>query len=281
MLAIISKLQKWQITTLLGDVICWPSIIKNRKTPNESTLKSRAFFEENKSSVHEVMNILADKKSRDVYKNVIAFRAGKAPIKRGFYSLWDQYFCEDIILLQDGEVFVDGGAYVGDTIDKLLAEVKRQNAGIRRIVAFEPGDHNYALLRKRYAGGGTEVITMKKGLADEEKTLCFLNRGSSSAIVKEGSPGSIKIPVTAIDLVEECRDATFIKMDIEGAELSALYGAKETILRNRPKLGICIYHSDADMIRIAEYIHSLVPEYKLYIRHHTRRNHETVLYAVI
>lgn len=111
------------------------------------------FFEENKSSVHKVLDMLADKKSREVYKNVIAFRTGKAPIRKGLYSLWDQYFCEDIILLQDGEVFVDGGAYVGDTIDKLLAEAKRQNAGIRRIVAFEPGDHNYALLRKRYAGG--------------------------------------------------------------------------------------------------------------------------------
>lgn len=70
-------------------------------------------------------------------------------------------------------------------------------------------------------------------------------------------------------------------MDIEGSELPALEGAKQTILRNKPKLAISIYHSDEDMLRIVEYIHELVPEYKLYIRAHTMGIAETVLYAVI
>ena len=70
-------------------------------------------------------------------------------------------------------------------------------------------------------------------------------------------------------------------MDIEGAEMSALQGASEVIRKNRPKLTICIYHSDEDLFRIAEYVHELVPEYKLYIRHHSKSDVETVLYAVI
>jgi hypothetical protein len=78
-------------------------------------------------------------------------------------------------------------------------------------------------------------------------------------------------------------------MDIEGAEFNALIGAKETILRDKPKLAICIYHSNEDMLRIAEWIHVLVPEYKLYVRHHGAKNYvhpvmgpaETVLYATI
>lgn len=81
-------------------------------------------------------------------------------------------------------------------------------------------------------------------------------------------------------------------MDIEGAELNALKGAKETILRDKPKLAICLYHSDNDMLDIPEYIHSLVPEYKLYIRQHSESEQdnddirfgffiiETVLYAL-
>ena len=84
-----------------------------------------------------------------------------------------------------------------------------------------------------------------------------------------------------MDAVPECQNATWIKMDIEGAELNALRGAKGIIRRNHPKLTICIYHSDEDMIRIAEYIHELVPEYKLYVRNHTGRQTEIVLYAVI
>lgn len=70
-------------------------------------------------------------------------------------------------------------------------------------------------------------------------------------------------------------------MDIEGAEMDALFVAQETIWRNHPKLAICIYHSDEDMIQIIEYVHSLVPEYKLFVRHHTRGRCETVLYAVM
>lgn len=280
-LLLISKLQKMQITTILGDIICYPGIKSNMKKPGEATLKARAFYEENKDSVHNVLSMLEDKKSQDTYKNVIGFRTGKSLIKKNLYSLWDQYFCTDIIRLQDGEIFIDGGAYVGDTIEKLLKEAKKQGVKIGHVVAFEPGKFNFKILKKKFAGGGIKVTMIKKGLSDTQKTLSFLDRGSSSGFVSGEELGGIKIPVTNIDSVEECRNATFIKMDIEGAEIHALQGAKETILRNHPKLAICIYHSDKDMVQIAEYIHNLVPEYKLYIRHHTRRNHETVLYAVI
>lgn len=71
-------------------------------------------------------------------------------------------------------------------------------------------------------------------------------------------------------------------MDIENAELNALKGAVQTILRDKPKLAICIYHSNDDMLDIPEYIHSLVPEYKFYVRqHHILPWLETVLYAVL
>lgn len=57
---------------------------------------------------------------------------------------------------------------------------------------------------------------------------------------------------------------TFIKMDVEGAEIELLKGAKNTILKDKPKLAICIYHKAQDMIDLPVYIKSLVPEYRLY-----------------
>ncbi|EOS66974.1 FkbM family methyltransferase [Oscillibacter sp. 1-3] len=94
--------------------------------------------------------------------------------------------------------------------------------------------------------------------------------------------GEIVVPVATIDEIVEKENpkVTMIKMDIEGSELEALKGAKKTIQRNKPKLAICIYHKPEDMLEIPLYIKSLVPEYKLYVRHHSNSNVETVLYAV-
>ena len=70
-------------------------------------------------------------------------------------------------------------------------------------------------------------------------------------------------------------------MDIEGSELSALKGAEDTIKKNKPKLAICIYHSNEDMLRIAEYVHEIVPEYKIFMRAHNMGIAENVLYATL
>ncbi|MBK8611207.1 MAG: FkbM family methyltransferase [Chitinophagaceae bacterium] len=73
----------------------------------------------------------------------------------------------------------------------------------------------------------------------------------------------------------------FIKMDIEGAELNAIMGAKGTLVKYRPKLAIAIYHSLSDFYTIAEFIKSLDLGYKFYLQHTTIHAEETVLFAEI
>lgn len=118
-------------------------------------------------------------------------------------------------------------------------------------------------------------------MSNKNGTANFLsdNNGMYSKIVDYATADSISL--VKIDDVQECNDATFIKMDIEGSELQALQGAEKTIVKNKPKLAISIYHSNEDMLRIAEYIHELVPEYKIYMRAHNMGIAENVLYAHI
>jgi FkbM family methyltransferase len=71
----------------------------------------------------------------------------------------------------------------------------------------------------------------------------------------------------------------FIKMDIEGAELSALKGAIKAITRFRPTLAIAIYHSMEDFVEIPQWINSLNLDYELFIGHYTIHAEETICFA--
>ena len=95
----------------------------------------------------------------------------------------------------------------------------------------------------------------------------------------ESNNDVVKVQVTAMDEVIKDR-VSFIKMDIEGAELRALRGAKYLIQKYKPKLAISIYHKPEDIIDIPNYIVDLVPEYKFYIRQYSYGYCETVLYAI-
>lgn len=68
-------------------------------------------------------------------------------------------------------------------------------------------------------------------------------------------------------------------MDIEGAELRALQGAKKTIMRDKPKMAICIYHKKSDIYDIGSFLVDIWPDCKMKIRHYSTFNWETVLYV--
>ena len=260
----------------------WLTCVENRglrKHPSEDMLRSQKFYKENSEMVKHISDLLADKMSKNTWEGVLGYRTKRTPISPELCLVKNQYFVDDIIRVEDSEVFIDVGAYVGDTIKPLLAQAEEKHVTIKRIVAFEPGDLNYKMLKSFY-GERENIELVKKGLSDQTGTLYFSGSGQSVRLADSTEQGKTAVPVTRLDDVPSCSDATWIKMDIEGAEMSALACAKETILRNHPKLSICIYHSDEDMLQIPEYIHELVPEYKLYIRHHTRSKNETVLYAI-
>lgn len=121
------------------------------------------------------------------------------------------------------------------------------------------------------------VVPLNIGAWCERKQLNYDIRsgGSGNTIVESGRH---KVICDALDSLIEIQP-TFIKMDIEGAEMEALEGAKRRIMNGTPKLAICVYHKAEDIWKIPLWIHQLVPDYKLYLRHHNDDYEETVIYA--
>ncbi len=110
--------------------------------------------------------------------------------------------------------------------------------------------------------------------------MALILGGGVSSESKLSDDSIDRVHICTLDKVLENEPISFIKMDIEGAELGSLKGAKEIIMVQKPTLAICIYHSNKDILEIVDYISRLVPEYKLYIRHYSLLFNETVLYAV-
>jgi len=187
----------------------------------------------------------------------------------------DQYFSPDVITFTTNEVMVNAGCYDGQTD---LAFIQRMKGSYRHIYAFEPDTSNYENSR-RSLQSVANLTLCQKGLSDKDTTLRFDARGSGSSRIDETASTSIEVVSLDRFLSNELHIPTFIKMDIEGAELAALKGAEQTIRKHKPKLAICVYHKIEDIYEIPDLIASY-GDYVFYLRHYTPWQTETVLYAI-
>lgn len=194
-----------------------------------------------------------------------------------FVAQEEQYFNADFMKFEDEEIFVDAGCCDLSSSIRLKDHCKN----LKRVYAFEPDLHNYTKCEKaanlHFEDGVVKIVG--KGTWSENKTISFDASSDGRSHISESGGTSIEV-VAIDDAIAPDEKVTFIKMDVEGSELESLKGAKHTIRRCKPKLAICIYHKAVDMYEIPLYIKELVPEYKLYVRHHANGASETVLYAM-
>lgn len=228
-------------------------------------------FDEVDKKAAELTAILADKKSADVVRSIVYKRKNNISDYSDINEK-DQYFQRDIFKNPGGkdEVFVDGGAYDGQTVEQYIKFV---DGNFKKIYSFEMDKVNYDRINANQFDDRVEFFNY--GLWNEDTNISFIANERGSEAADEGNESARCI---AIDSFIKDR-VTFIKMDIEGAEMKALEGAAKMIKECKPKLAICLYHKFNDLWEIPMYIHNLVPEYKLYIRHHSDIDQETVLYA--
>ena len=140
---------------------------------------------------------------------------------------------------------------------------------------FEPEQKNMDVVTEKLAGL-SRIYCYLSGLSNQPQTLRFSAQGSSSRISEDGE---VEIKVVRLDdLLHE--PFTFLKMDIEGGEISALEGMKESIIKYHPRLAISVYHRVDDFWRIPEQVLSYRDDYNIFLRHYTEGVSETVMFFI-
>lgn len=230
-----------------------------------------------KDQILSGFSVLSDDFSRAVFVSEVKFRATLQfseflpPVKH------PTFFPDDLWKFGQDGIFLDCGAFIGDTIKPFI----ELYPSFKEIIAFEPDQLSFTELSKYISELPAEIrhkIQMHKlGVANFNGEIAFASTGLASS--KSGF-GSEKISCVKLDdFITE--SPNLIKMDIEGAEYDALLGAQIRIKQDHPNLSICVYHRPTDLWTIPLLIHSFDPAYRIYLRPHQLEGWDLVSYATI
>ena len=245
------------------------------------------WFKKQKERIIFAYNLFEDNESKKIYVNGLCNRIAPSISE----CLWDelysdegQYFYENYLKLTDNEVYVDCGAYTGDTVIEFCDAV---NNKYDKIFAFEVDENNFATMNENIRE--KDIILYNYGVWSENKNLDY-GIGSSDneplagiSIYKTEKSKNNVIKAAQVKKLDDILDGervTFIKMDVEGCEVEALKGAESIIRTQKPKLAICVYHKVSDFWEVPLLIKKFNNDYHFVIRHHSKINcNETVVYA--
>lgn len=214
-------------------------------------------------NIRRVYERLADSQSQEIYANILTFRLFGEGAEIPTLSQEEKYFPRELISLTPDERFVDCGAFDGQTFRDLLA---RTGGAVGTYYALEPDWVNYEKL-ERFADCLPAELRAKVTLLpcaawrEETSIPMYALHGPGSFAAPYGE---VMVKASAIDRILDGRRVTSIKMNIEGSELAALEGAKETIWRWHPKLMIAGYHKTWDFWEVPELM--LRAGYSVYLR---------------
>jgi len=173
-----------------------------------------------------------------------------------------EYYHTDIFPHRDNEVFVDIGAYTGDSVANFILTY---GVTFKRIYCYEIAPHSFKLLKENLMGI-PNIILREKAVGAKQGSM-YIDFGSSVSSERISDQGETEIEVVCLD-DDITEPVTFIKMDIEGAEKDALRGCRRHIKESKPNLAVCTYHGYDDIYAIPKLIDEIQPGYEFYLRYH-------------
>lgn len=178
-------------------------------------------------------------------------------------KIYKHYFDLDLLPFCKNEVFVDVGAYTGDTV---LDYIASYGMSYNKIYCYEITESMVLYMKNNFSNLPNVEI---RNLAVAERVgKLYLDANSTSASANRVKEAGVDA-VNAVSLDEDIKEKiSMIKMDIEGGEISAIKGVKEHIKNDLPKLFISVYHSNDDIITIPKLIQSYTDKYDFYLRYY-------------
>ena len=217
------------------------------------------YARQNKESLEWVYNRLADDTSKKVFKCAVMYKlTGKIEYLFECQTPAKEIY-ENILKFNDDETYFDLGAYRGDTVEEFLSVVK----DYKKIIAVEPDRKTYnklCIATERVKN----IENINACASDVDGEIQFEMHGSRGSTIGKGND---TITSVTVDSLSKNIYPTYIKMDIEGAELAAIEGGAKTIAECKPKMQIAAYHRSEDLVLIPQKVFDLNPNYKIYLRH--------------
>jgi FkbM family methyltransferase len=171
------------------------------------------------------------------------------------------------VRVKPGAVVLDCGANIG-VFTRLSLD-----RGAGKVIAIEPAPENVECLRRNFSKeiGEGRVVIYPKGVWDKDDVLTLNvdphNSAADSFLIhRDGGHEGAKVPLTTIDkLAAELGldRVDFVKMDIEGAEVRALNGARATISKHHPLMALSAYHNPTDPVEVPKAVKAAWDGYRL------------------
>lgn len=255
---------------------------------DEAIHRDKEWFIAEKQNIFKVYNLLNDEESKEIYAKTIYNRVAHGFNIPHYEDIYEKYGSGEYFepyncyKLSDNENFIDVGAYNGDTIQTFMHIT---NNKYNNIYALEMDRDNYnelSLFTSKIKDVSA-VHLYNCGAWNEELEVNVNGEGMVCRVGERVDSDMIDSEINHVTLKTidslGLKNITLIKMDIEGAEVKALEGARKTIEDCKPKLAICVYHRFSDFWKVPLLIKEINPEYKIAVRHHSDDNGGTVCYA--
>jgi FkbM family methyltransferase len=234
-----------------------------------------------RTDIRRAYRVFADEQSRRQFVGHLRFR-----LRLEYEALpaadEDGYFPTGVVpILPPDTVFVDGGAFDGDSVRSFLSH-QRGHFGAAH--AFEPDPENCRRLRTYVASlaasQAARIHVHQAALGARRGRLRLDASGTTAAALH--AAGDLEVAVVPLDeIVRADRERPlYLKLDVEGSEAEALAGAARLIADARPLLAVCVYHRPADLWELPLAIQALDPGYRLYLRTHGEDGADLVCYAI-